>query len=85
MILTKAQAQAAYMAMCALNIADGKANSRFQVGSISGIASRDYLAVFEALQSPKVIVTRCVDFRSKEREEYENQSAFAAAYELEQS
>lgn len=75
LILTTAQAQAVYSAMCALNNVCAKIDTEVPAGSAgSGMIAR----VYEAHSGAVVVCSG----RSDPVEQYDNQAAFAAAYGL---
>ena len=75
MILDKSQAKAIYDAMCALNNVSGKITAKF------GKQDWDFTSAFET-ESGEIIVTRAYHYKTQEREIYNNQAEFAAAYEV---
>jgi hypothetical protein len=77
-LLTPAQAEAVYSAMCALNNVGAKLKAAF--GSWPPLG-KDGTNVFEN-ESGVVRVVRCVGYELAEDEEYADQATFAAAYGL---
>lgn len=76
MILEKAQAEAVYSAMCALNNVGAKARASFGSVIAGGVN------VFE-VGSAGVCVARIQGYDVMESEKYESKQDFAAAYGLE--
>lgn len=74
MLLTKAQAEAVYSAMCALN----------NVGAATGRVRIDLAVVAWGSTGASVELVRSHRDSKAERENYADQSAFAAAYGLQQ-
>lgn len=79
LILTKAQAEAIYSAMCALNNVGGKVDA--YVPNLSNPAKKGHLVAVREMGATTVEVRAGFD-EEEEREDYRNQAAFAAAYGL---
>lgn len=79
MILNQAQAEAVYSAMCALNNVGGRLSTQLPppVGSNTWIHIEDHFEGFG------VLIRHGMGTAGK-RESYDNQSAFATAYGLQQ-
>ena len=75
MILNKAQVEAVYSAMCALNNMDGLIKVDF------GTPHRDGIRVYQT-DTGYVKVVRSLNFEVTKNEAYDSQAAFAAAYSL---
>ena len=75
-ILTPAQSEAVYSAMCALNNVGGRITAQVAI-----VDAGTYVNVYETSLGI-VFVTKVCDFDRVDHEEYESQSAFATAYDL---
>ena len=76
-ILTQAQAEAVYSAMCALTNVGGTVKVTLPVAT-----SGEYIRAWE--DDGHIKVVRCVRHTREADEFYENQAAFATAYDLDQ-
>lgn len=79
LILTKAQAEGIYSAMCALNNLGGKVDA--YVPNLSNPAKKGHLVAVREMGATTIEVRAGFD-EEEEREDYRNQAAFAAAYGL---
>lgn len=79
LILTKAQAEAIYSAMCVLNNVGGKVDA--YVPNLSNPAKKGHLVAVREMGATTIEV-RAGFAEEEEREDYRNQAAFAAAYGL---
>lgn len=77
-ILTQAQAEAVYSAMCALNNVGAELKATIYTRDSAG----DYMRVYQDGGSVKVVDVIRHSIETKEH--YDNQSAFAAAYGMQQ-
>ena len=78
-ILSQAQAEAVYSAMCALNNVGGKVDA--YVPNLSNPAKKGHLVVVREMGATAIEV-RAGFAEGAEREDYRNQAAFAASYGL---
>lgn len=79
LILTKAQAEAIYSAMCVMNNVGGKVDA--YVPNLSNPAKKGHLVAVREMGATTVEV-RAGFAEGAEREDYRNQAAFATAYGL---
>lgn len=78
-ILTQAQAEAVYSAICALNNVGGKVDA--SVPNLSNPKKHGHFVLVREM-SVNAIEVRAGFAEGAEREDYRNQAAFAAAYGL---
>ena len=81
-ILTQAQAEAVYSAMCALTNVGGTVKVTLPIHALPVATSGEYIRAWE--DDGHIQVVRCVRHTREADEFYENQAAFATAYDLDQ-
>lgn len=80
-ILTQAQAEAVYSAMCHLNNVGAQIKVRIPTTGNPAIESGCLISVYEDEEGPVYVAAISV-YRTTQREVHDNQAAFAAAYNL---
>lgn len=78
-ILTQAQAEAVYSAMCHLNNVGGQMNASFEGGAVSAIEWSEGTVTVTRHRAPAGF-----PYCNEQQETYSSQSAFATAYGLQQ-
>ena len=81
-ILTTAQAEAIYSAMCALNNVGGTIKASLPHPLKTKVTSAAFVRVFD--DNGAIRIVRAFDHRTEATEYHEDQSAFATAYGLQQ-